>query len=235
MEDRPPLAARPVPAPPPPPPREDSNGKRALALWYAAAPIAGTLAERYLRSRGLAYEHEWWHPLDRDSEALRFHPHCPFGGEVHPCMIGLFRAIDGNKPVAIHRTALTPDGRKIDRRTLGPCGGAAIKLTPDEHVGDGIHIGEGIETTLAAMMEGFRPAWALGSAGAIAKFPVLSGFEMITIIVDNDHPDAHGRQAGHAAARDCAERWIAAGREVRSVVPRRLGTDMADVVAGGAM
>src|SRR5262249_45381553 len=95
----------------------------------------------------------------------------------------------------------------------------------------GLHIGEGIETTLAAMALGFRSAWALGSAGAIRAFPVLSGIDALTIIVDHDNPDRNGRQAGHEAARECAERWMTAGREVRSVIPRRLGADMADLVA----
>jgi hypothetical protein len=182
------------------------------------------LAETYLRSRGLEY-------ADPAGEVLRFHSHCPFGGVTHPCMVALFRAIgDGNKPVAIHRTALTPEGRKIDRMTLGPIGGAAIKLSPDEDVTMGLHIGEGIETTLAAMMLGFRPAWALGAAGGIAKFPVLSGIEALTILVDHDRPDARGRQAGHEVSRECGNRWKEAGQEIFYVMPDVLGHDMADVV-----
>jgi hypothetical protein len=196
-------------------------------------PIAGTLGETYLRSRGLQYD-------DPDGQVLRFHPHCSFGGKMHPCLVGLFRTINGNRPVAIHRTALTPKSQKIDaevaKMTLGPIGGAAIKLSANEDVTMGLHIGEGIETTLAGMMppRNFRPAWALGSAGGIAKFPVLAGIEALTILVDHDQPDARGRQAGHAAARECAERWMAAGRDVHSVVPRRVGTDMADLVTEAA-
>jgi putative DNA primase/helicase len=219
-------SARPNPPPKPSPAAgQNDNSKRALTMWWTARPIISTLAETYLRSRSLEY-------LDPDGDVLRFHPHCPFGGEVRPCMIALFRAIIGNKPVAIHRTALTIDGCKFDRRTLGPIGGAAIKLSADEDVTMGLHVGEGIETTLAAMALGFRPAWALGSAEGIAKFPVLAGIEALTIITDHDKPDARGRQAGHEVALECSERWMSAAREVRSVVPRRLGADMADLVAG---
>jgi CHC2 zinc finger/Toprim domain len=209
-----------------PPPRrdEDANGKRALAIWEAAKPISRTLAETYLRSRGID-------PEDLDGNALRFHPSCPFGGIVRPCMIALFRAIEGNKPVAIHRTALTPEGKKIDRMTLGPISGAAIKLSSDEEVHEGLHIGEGIESTMAAMALGFKPAWALGHAGGIAKFPVLAGIESLTIIVDNDAPDRRGRRAGHESASECGQRWMEAGREVLNVIPRAVGTDMADVLA----
>jgi hypothetical protein len=146
-------------------------------------------------------------------------------------MLGLFRTIVGDKPVAIHRTALSPDARKIDRMTLGPVGGAAIKLTRHDDVERGLVVGEGVETTVAGMMLGFTPAWALGFAGAIRSFPVLGGVDALTILVDHDEPDCNGRQAGHEAAWECSERWMAAGREVRSVVPRRLGIDMADLVA----
>jgi hypothetical protein len=224
LEDRPLAASAPAPKPAPHADRtQDENSKRALTIWCNARPIAGTLAEKYLRSRGLEY-------VDPDGAVLRFHSHCPFDGKVYPCMVALFREIRSNKPVAIHRTALTPDGCKLDRMTLGPIAGAAIKLSAAEDVTVGLAVGEGIETTLAAMALGFQPAWALGAAGGIAKFPVLSGIEALTILVDHDKPDARGRQAGHAAARECAAGWIASGREVRSVVPRCEGADMADVV-----
>ena len=222
IEDWPPIAAR--PAPPPAPGRSpQDNSERALALWSRALPIAGTVAETYLRSRGLHY-------ADPGGEALRFHPDCPFGGERYPCMLALFRRIVGNEPVAVHRTALTPDGRKIDRMTLGPISGGAIKLTADEDVLEGLHIAEGVETALAGLVLDFRPMWALGSAGGIAKFPLLGGVESLTVLVDHDKPDARGRQAGHEAAKECGRRWKEAGRDVFYIVPDVLGHDMADVI-----
>src|SRR5882762_2142388 len=48
IEERPLPVVRPAPSLPDSSPREDSNGRRALALWWAARPIAGTLAETYL-------------------------------------------------------------------------------------------------------------------------------------------------------------------------------------------
>jgi putative DNA primase/helicase len=47
------------------------------------------------------------------------------------------------------RTALTLDARKIDRKALGPVGGAAIKLSDDADVSMGLTVSEGLETTLA--------------------------------------------------------------------------------------
>ena len=43
------------------------------------------------------------------------------------------------------------------------------------------HVGEGVETCLAARQLGLRPAWALGSLSQIANFPVLAGIESLTL------------------------------------------------------
>jgi hypothetical protein len=194
-----------------------------LRLWDESIEADHPLLRTYFDLRRLTLP-------DRHSEVLRFHPNCPFGeGVRHPCMISLFRDIRTNEPKAIHRTALTPDGRKIGRKSLGPIAGCAIKLTPDEDVAEGLTVGEGIETTLAGMALNFKPAWALGSAGAIERFPVLSGIDCLTILVDHD---ASG--TGQESAMECSKRWTAAGREVFRIVPTAVGDDIADVVCGRA-
>ena len=73
------------------------------------------------------------------------------------------------------------------------------------------------------MMAGFRPLWATYSAEAMARFPVLPGIEALTVLADHD-------QAGLIAAQTCAERWVAAGREVLIRWPDGLGDDYADEV-----
>jgi putative DNA primase/helicase len=193
------------------------------SLWSETVSSVGTIVEKHLALLNLALP-------DEHEGVLRFHPSCPFGpGVRQPCMVALFRDIKTNQPKAIHRTALTADGQKIGRMSLGPIGGCAIKLTPDEDVAEGLAIGEGIETTLGGMALNFRPAWALGSAGAIAKFPVLSGIECLTILVDNDNSGT-----GQSSALECSSRWTSAGREVFRVVPTAVGQDMADIIRGRA-
>jgi putative DNA primase/helicase len=196
----------------------------ALRLWSESISARGTIIEtHYLKSRQLELP-------DQADDALRFHPCCPFGKDTrYPCMIALYRDIRTNEPKAIHRTAVTPDGKKIDRKALGPKAGCAIKLTPDENVTDGLTIAEGIETAIAGMALNFCPTWALGDAGAVAKFPVLQGVECLTILVDND---ASG--TGQASALECSKRWTGTGCEVFRVVPTSTGTDMADVIRGRA-
>lgn len=65
---------------------------------------------------------------------------------------------------------------------LGRAKSAAVKLDADKTVTLGLHIGEGVETCLAAWLAGFRPVWALGSVGAIEAFPVVSAIEAITVL-----------------------------------------------------
>jgi len=89
-------------------------------------------------------------------------------------MVALFRNIQTDRPQAISRTFLDAGGRKLRRRFLGPVGGCAIKLDQANVLGR-LHIGEGIETCMTARQLGLRPCWALGSAGAVARFPVLAG------------------------------------------------------------
>jgi putative DNA primase/helicase len=193
--------------------------RRASELWQEAMPIADTAAMRYLARRGIVAL-----PVGVDGAALRFHPACPFGDVLLPCMLAIMRDIHNNEPRAIYRTALTSTAEKIGRMALGPKTGAAVKLSPDEEVTQGLAIGEGVETVLSGMQLGFCPAWALGDAAAVENFPVISGIDALSIFVDND---ASGR--GQSAALKCSARWTQAGREVFRVVPDRCGDDMDEI------
>ncbi len=197
---------------------------RAIAIWHASGDAHGSIVEMYLASRGLE--------LPPGADALRYHPRCPWRDENRgetifvPAMIALMRDVATDEPQAIQRTRLTPEGVKVARRMLGPAGGAAIKLDADDAVTMGLAIGEGTETVLAARQLGFRPAWALGSAGAIAAFPLLPGIEALTILSEND--DANAR-----AVEECARRWHEAGHEVIVVEPKS-GNDINDAIRGAA-
>jgi hypothetical protein len=72
-----------------------------------------------------------------------------------------------------------------------------------------------------------RPAWAAGDAGHMRAFPVLAGIDALTLLVDHD-----GNGAGQDAANACAQRWIAAEREVIQLTPQAVDTDFADIIAG---
>jgi hypothetical protein len=190
-----------------------NKSQAALALWREGGDPRGTLAERYLAGRGLRLED------DVAGAVLRWH-----GGAG--AMLAMFRNLQTDEPQAVSRTFLDREGRKVERKFLGPVGAAAVKLDADDAVLGGLHVGEGVETCLSARQLGLRSAWALGSAGAIAAFPVLAGVECLTLLAEND-------EASRRATEACAARWHAAGREVfinRSTV----GSDLNDAIWGRA-
>ena len=82
---------------------------------------------------------------------------------------------------------------------------------------------EGIETGLSIYQNNWHPIWALGSAGAIERFPVLPGVEALTVFADNDVSEA-----GTTAAFRCKRNWLAAGCDVDIKVPRTVGHDWLD-------
>lgn len=183
---------------------EPDRAQLGFKTWAEAIPPQETPVAAYMASRGLS--------LPPDGP-IRFHPACRRGAETLPAMISLMTDPVTAEPCGIHRTFLRPDGGgKIEhgkaKMMLGPAG--IIRLVPDDEVTTGLGIAEGIETALAIMRHaGWSPVWACGSAGMIAKFPVLAGIETLTIF-----PDLDDAGTGMRAAQDCADRWRRAGKEL---------------------
>jgi hypothetical protein len=211
----------------------------AMQIWRETRPLVQTIAETYLVRR-----------IDRAltwSLDLRFHPNCPgkFGAkenrkrEFHPAMIALFRDIATNEPRAIHRTFLKPDGsdRLRDEWGAGDQGkqalarhvGCAVKLSPDHSVTTGLGIGEGTETCLSLIAEGWAPIWALCGTAGLGEFPVLAGVDSLAIFSDNDRNGAGRKAAGKAALR-----WCEASRDVQIITPRQTGADWDNALRSAA-
>jgi len=188
------------------------NTQPALKIWQDARTIAGSSAEAYLTGRGLSLPPEAHY-------ALRYHPNCPFKGQISPAMIAAMVDIHTNEFHGVHCTRLNPK----DKAMLGPAKGAVVKLSPDEDVTIGLFLCEGIETGLALISIGFRPLWACLSANGLSQFPVLPGIESLTVFADNDVSET-----GQDAARECGARWHAARREARVYATPTPGTDFAD-------
>ncbi|MBN8966170.1 MAG: hypothetical protein J0H89_12520, partial [Rhizobiales bacterium] len=145
-----------------PDPTQDDRIRFALDIWQQSTDPRGTVVERYLAGRGLDLDDAI------SGNVLRHHPSLRYDGSTTAGMVALYRDIATNAPCGIHRTFLNRGGRKLDRKMLGRAKGAAIKLDDDVDVTLGLTIGEGIETTMSARVAGLKPAWALGSADAIA-------------------------------------------------------------------
>jgi hypothetical protein len=165
---------------------------------------------------------------------MRFHPACPFVGQRTPAMVCLVRDVVSNEPKAVHRTALSSDGRKStingkDKLALGPVARGAIKLTADEAVTTCLGVAEGVETALSLRKVpefGPSPVWSLLSAGGVERLPVLPGIESLWLAVDHD-------PAGMRAARAAAHRWQTGGAEAYLITPSEARSDLNDLLRGG--
>lgn len=182
-------------------------------IWQSTLPLSGSLAAVYLEHRHCVLP-----PADADVRFL------PADAKYPPTMVARITDARTAAPISLHFTTLAADGRsRGDRRLLAGHRKqhGVIRLWPDETVARGLAIAEGIESALCAARL-FRPMWACVDAGNLEAFTVLAGIEALTIFADHD-------DAGLGAARECARRWRAAGREVRIRTPRTAGHDAADL------
>jgi hypothetical protein len=196
----------------------DATGRStaALAIWRSATPAGGTLVETYLVSRSLHTP---------PPPTLRFHAGLshPSGG-MWPAMVALVTRGEDGTPLAIHRTFLACDGAgkaPVDpqRMMLGPCCGGVVRLGEPCDV---LMVGEGIETSLAAMHATGKPAWAALSTSGLRTLDLPRDARNLIVLADGDEP-------GEAAALDCARRWNRQGRRVRMARPPR-GMDFNDLL-----
>ena len=185
-------------------------------------------------------------------QVLRLHPGLDYfhdGQHVGrwPAMVAAVINLAGEL-VALHRTWLTPDGRKASTpgpvkklsRTAGPVMGGCIRLawlgraagfygssggidrttSPSGPLG----IAEGIETAIAAGQASGIPTVAAYSAGALAAWCWPAGLRRLVIFADHD-------PAGGEAAGKLRQRARAAGLSVNVLTPSESGTDWCDVWA----
>lgn len=199
-----------------PDPDAKARTEAALAIWRASQDIAGSLAETYLRSRGIALS-----PLP----GLRFHPGLKHAsGGVWPAMVAMVVNGETGEALAIHRTFLARDGHgkaPVDppKMMLGPCRGGVVRLGEP---GDVLMVGEGIETCLAAMQATGKPAWAALSTSGLRSLDLPNALRDVIVLADGDEP-------GEAAAQHCARRWQREGRSVRIARPPS-GMDFNDLL-----
>ncbi len=185
---------------PPPEPADDSRQEAAKDIWLASKPLAGTVAERYLKIRGLQPPWPIWL---RYAAALKHGP----TGLILPGLVAGITDGGGNF-VAIHRTYLKVDGSgkavvSSPKMALGSIGNGAVRLG---QAGKALGLAEGIETGLSAQQLFEIPCWAaLGSRMDRVDLP--GAVIEVHIFGDNGKP-------GREAAEKAAERFTSQGRRV---------------------
>ena len=124
-------------------PVRSGSPEAARRLFAMSRPIAGTLAETYLRRRGITSM--------GDTSALRFHPRCYYWREDHlpdeppetwPALLARVTDVDGHV-TGVHRTWLDPSGAgkaPVDppRKAMGHLLGHGVRFGVARNVGMGL-------------------------------------------------------------------------------------------------
>ncbi len=194
--------------------------ERAQRLFRMTQPLAGTLADSYLRQRGILRAS--LHP------ALRYHPSCYYRDLVtgrtrsFPALIAAVTD-PGGTITGVHRTWLDPDGggkAQVDdpRRALGGLLGNAVRFGfPVRGPVPVMAAGEGLESILS--LSHVMPAMPMVSAltaNHLAAFDLPPGCVRLYIAADAD-----------AAGRNGIQR-LSRRAQARGILPLVLAPELGD-------
>ncbi len=170
--------------------------ERARRLLQMTQPVSGTLADHYLRRRGIVRA-----PVHG---SLRFHPSCYYRDLVtgsmttYPALIAVVTDPAG-RVTGVHRTWLDPNGdgkAKVDdpRRALGSLLGNAVRFQfPLREPVPVMAAGEGLETILSlSHVLPAMPMVAALTANHLAALRLPAGCRRLYIAADADAAGRHG-------------------------------------------
>ena len=212
-------------------PAPQGSPEAARRLFAISKPIRGTIAETYLRSRGITDL--------RDCTSLRFHPRCYYRGDEHdpadtahdawPALIAAATDLTG-AITGVHRTWIDPSGKakapvSTQRRSMGLINGHGVRIGKVRGI---VAVGEGLETMLAlrSVLPGL-PIVAAGSANHLDALLPPEGLHRLYVAEDDD-------PAGRRATASVIAKAEAAGVEAMRLAPalgdfnddlRQLGRD----------
>ena len=194
-------------------PAARGSPESARRLYAMSKPIAGTLAETYLRGRSIV--------TMAAGDPLRFHPRCYYRAdeesptEAWPALIAAVTDLGGTITGA-HRTWLDRSGLDkasiaSPRRAMGHLLGHGVRFGV---VDDVMAAGEGIETMLSLRtILPALPMVAALSANHLAALIVPPALRRLYVALDRD-------PAGDAAMASLGRRAEAAGIEMLGLSPR---------------
>lgn len=188
---------------------------KARELWDFTKPIEGTMAEAYLRNRGITA------PLP---PSLRYVPDVHHQPSTSWCCA---MVADVQPTGGVHRTFFSKKGVRLVKNAkmmLGPCSGGAVRLSQSNGP---LVVCEGIETglsLLSGLLSGPATIWAALSTSGIRGMDLPKTPGKLIVATDGDTP---GREAGNALAG----RATALGWQV-SLMPAPDDRDWNDVLMG---
>lgn len=196
-----------------------SRSPEALAIWYRAIPAAGTLAEAYLRWRGISPPYP---------ASLRFLS-LPCGDlGATPCLVCAVQDVNG-EITGIQRIFLAPDGQgkaamPKPKLSLGTVKAGAIRLGEPDRSGM-LTVCEGPEDGLSLLELLGAPVWVAAGASFLPAMQFPPEVRSIVVGADND-------AAGEAKAQEAARAFAMRGLAVRIIRPLAHFKDFNDELTG---
>ena len=184
----------------------------ARRLWAMGRPLPGTIAEAYLRKRGIT--------ASLVDVPLRYHPRCYYRDDdgAHQTWPALLAAVtDAEGAITgVHRTWLDSAGGKAPvttpRRAMGSLLGNGVRFGRADDIAA---IGEGLETVLSLRsVFPTLPMVAALSTAHLGAFDPSPGLRRLYIAADRD-------KAGGLAASRLSTRAEAIGIEAIRLLPTR--------------
>lgn len=130
----------------------------------------------------------------------------------------------GNRVATLHRTFLTKDGEKIDRKMMsGKVDGDSVAVRLIADYSTTLGIAEGIETALSAWRLFGVPVWAALNEGNLRKWYPPEQITKVVIFGDNDK-----NFVGQRSAYECAHNCSKLGKQVEVMIPETSGDDWND-------
>ena len=191
----------------------------ARSIWDRALPATGTLAETYLKARGITI------PVPPSIRFLCL----PYGKSAAlPCLIAAIQNHLG-QVVGIQRIWLATDGlAKADfpkpKLSLGAVKGGAIRLGEPNAAGV-LMVCEGPEDGLSLMQMFAIPVWVSAGATVMPAMQIPPTVKSIVIAADND-------AAGSGAAKAAQSAFTSRGITVRTIRPSPPFKDFNDELRG---
>lgn len=221
---------------------EQDKHQKIVSIISKSEPIQGTVAEKYLQSRGTDLT---------ESDDLRFLKRVNTGAqnnEKRPfasALLGIVRDEKGEVK-AIQMTYLDPvSGKKIDelpikKRSMGSLKGGSVMLAKSESVAQLCFISEGIETGLSVqqalktMKNGHSEVMATLGISNFSDVAALTKAQNIVLVLDNDGAGAQSQKLIDKAIVKLQE----SGKMVHTMKPEMLDgkkTDFNDLLKAGKL
>ena len=193
--------------------------------WDKCIPITGTGTDPlrlYFKNRGLVFRTQ----SIVETDSIRFNPSLPYYDEkvevgTFPAIVCAIRDKEGNL-VTLHRTYLTPDGKKANVESAKkmmpvPHGksvtGCSIKLgSPDQGI---IGVAEGLETALSVFRATQIPCWSTVNSTLMESFIVPEDVHTVLIWADKDKSEG-----GENSAEVLASKLRGQGINVLVLLPK---------------